>query len=183
MTQLNNVNDREITIAQARSCTSKSWKNRKLKWSDFVTELSKTYRTKETVEQFKNADKETKGKIKNCRGGFVGGALKQDGVRDKTTIKSRSLLTLDIDKCSSLTNIETGIAALDVESCLYSTHSHREDYIRLRLIILLNRDVAPEEYEPLSRMVANKLNIEIFDTTTHQPERLMFSPSTPSDGA
>ena len=176
------TNDREITIAQAKSCISKSWKNKKLKWSDFVTELSKTYRTKETVEQFKSADKETKARIKNCRGGFVGGALIQDGVRDKTTIKSRSLLTLDIDNCSSLTKIETSIAELNVESCLYSTHSHREDYIRLRLIILLNRDVKPEEYEPLSRMVASKLDIENFDTTTHQAERLMFLPSTPTDG-
>lgn len=177
--------DREITIAKAKSHNSKNWKNTKLLWSEFVKELSTTKRTGETVEQFKDLDKTKEGKIqkakiKDSKGGFVGGSLKSDGERNKDTIKSRSIITFDIDHCSS--DIWDDIKKLNFACCLYSTHSHRADYQRYRLIIPLDRDVSIEEYEPISRMVASKVDIEVFDTTTHQPGRLMYWPSTPKDG-
>ncbi|SHJ99389.1 Virulence-associated protein E [Hathewaya proteolytica DSM 3090] len=170
----------DIKIAEARSCESKKWHNRVLKWTEFVQKLSNTYRTSETLEEFKIMNKKEKGRIKNCKGGFVGGKLKEDGPRNKSTIETRDLLTLDIDHCQN--DIWPTIEKFGKVCCMYSTHSHRADNVRLRLIIPLDRDVKPEEYEAISRMVAYKIGIEIFDTTTHQPERLMYWPSTPIDG-
>jgi hypothetical protein len=42
--------------------------------------------------------------------------------------------------------------------------------------------VQPDEYEAIARHIAGVLNIELFDPTTFQPERLMYWPST-SKGA
>ena len=169
----------DINIAIARSCSSKVWHNKATTWTEFVQKLRNPYRTKETAEEFKNMDSESKGKIKNCIGGFVGGRLVSDGPRNKSNLKSRRLLTLDIDYCNY--DIRPKIEAMGVVCCVYSTHSHSADNIRLRVIIPLDRDVNPQEYQAISRMVASKIDIEIFDITTHEPERLMFWPSTSID--
>lgn len=170
----------DINIAVAGSCSSKVWHNKVITWTEFVQKLRNPHRTKETVEEFKNMDSESKGKIKNCIGGFVGGRLVSDGPRNKSTLKSRRLLTLDIDYCNY--DVWSKIEAMGVVSCVYSTHSHSADNIRLRVIIPLDRDVNPQEYQAISRMVASKIDIEIFDITTHEPERLMFWPSISIDG-
>ena len=39
-----------------------------------------------------------------------------------------------------------------------------------------------DEYPALGRMVAKEIGINLFDDTTYEPSRLMYWPSTPSDG-
>jgi predicted P-loop ATPase len=46
----------------------------------------------------------------------------------------------------------------------------------------LSRDVTPDEYAALSRLVADEIGMDYFDDSTYEPERLMYWPSTPSDG-
>ena len=70
----------------------------------------------------------------------------------------------------------------DCASLVYSTHKHTPEKPRLRLVILLDRDVTPEEYEAIGRRVAQSMGIEMFDDTTYQAERLMYWPSTAADG-
>ena len=53
---------------------------------------------------------------------------------------------------------------------------------RLRLIIPLLRTVTAEEYAAVSRKVAEEIGIEQFDDTTYEAARLMYWPSTSSDG-
>ncbi len=170
--------ERLLNIAVGRSSKAKQWKNKKIEWGDFVEKLSHTTRTPETVEEYKNMSKANRDKIKDV-GGFVGGYVK-DGRRLKTNISSRSLLTLDIDYYSE--DIEDLVSNINYAYCLYSTHSHRADNQRYRLIIPMDRDMKTDEYQAISRMVASKFDIEIFDKTTHDPERLMYWPSTSSDG-
>lgn len=170
--------ERLLNIAVGRSSKAKQWKNKKIAWSDFVEKLSHTTRTSETVEDYKNMSKVDRDKIKDV-GGFVGGYIK-DGRRLKVNVLNRSLLTLDIDYYSE--EIMDLICNIDYAFCLYSTHSHRADNQRYRLIIPIDRDMKTDEYQAISRMVASKFNIEIFDPTTHEPVRLMYWPSTSSDG-
>lgn len=40
----------------------------------------------------------------------------------------------------------------------------------------------PDEYQAISRMIANDIDIDLFDDTTYQPHRLMYFPSTSQDG-
>lgn len=65
---------------------------------------------------------------------------------------------------------------------MYSTHTHASDNQRLRLVIPLSRPVLPDEYQAIARMVADDLGIDQFDDTTYEPCRLMYWPSTSSDG-
>lgn len=68
------------------------------------------------------------------------------------------------------------------EYVVYSTHSHTEQHPRYRIIIPLSRPVTPTEYGAISRRVASDIDIEQFDDTTYQPERLMYWGSVPKDG-
>lgn len=65
---------------------------------------------------------------------------------------------------------------------VYSTHSHIPEAPRLRVVIPLAREVTPDEYAALSRLVAEEIGMNYFDDSTYEPERLMYWPSTPSDG-
>jgi hypothetical protein len=68
------------------------------------------------------------------------------------------------------------------EMCIYSTHKHTPEAPRLRLIMPLKRDVSEDEYPALARKVAQEIGMDMFDDTTYQPHRLMYWPSTSSNG-
>ncbi|WP_252234769.1 hypothetical protein [Clostridium sp. ZS1] len=76
MTEIKITHDGIIKIAVGKS-KSKIWRNKDLKWSEFVEKLSKTYRTKETVQEYKGMSKSEKGRAKEVKGGFIGGKLKK----------------------------------------------------------------------------------------------------------
>ena len=115
-------------------------------------------------------------------GGFVAGKLK-DGRRKKESILNRSMLTLDMDYADDAQEIAGSMEMLYGHTCcIYSTHKHSMDNPRLRLIIPLARPVSADEYQALGRKMAKEIGIELFDDTTYEPNRLMYWPSTSSDG-
>lgn len=65
---------------------------------------------------------------------------------------------------------------------LYSTHKHTPEKPRYRLVIPFNREVKPNEYEPICRKIAETIGIDLFDITTYQLPRLFYWPSTSKDG-
>ena len=171
--------DGQIAIATASNKMAKTWKNKMLLWSELVDKLSNTTRTPETVTDFKKMSKADRDNLKDV-GGFVGGTLK-NGRRLTQNVQSRTLLTLDLDYVQG--NIWESIELLyDFSVCMYSTHTHTPDNQRLRLVIPLSRPVLPDEYQAIGRMIANDLGIDQFDDTTYEPSRLMYWPSTSSDG-
>jgi hypothetical protein len=50
------------------------------------------------------------------------------------------------------------------------------------MVIPISRDVTPDEYAALSRLVADEIGMDFFDDSTYEIHRLMFWPSAPSDG-
>lgn len=170
-----------MIISVANSRNSKTWANKNVTWEKFVTRVGKCKRTSETVAEYMAMNRMSQGNAKDV-GGFVGGVIKDGGRRIAENVVSRSLITLDIDhpKNSTLDLIKD---LLDGQAwCLYSTHSHRPDHKRYRLILPLSREVSPEEYIPIARRVADDLGMEIFDNSTYEPVRLMYWPSCPQDG-
>lgn len=177
------THDGMINIAFGKSEKDIKWKNKEMKWADFVKKLSTTKRTTETVEEYQKMSKSDKNDIKSSNGGFVGGALINDGRRGKSTIKSRDLISLDMDELDS----DPRPLIKEKLQCtyfMYTTHSHTAQKPRYRLIIPLTRDVMPEEYQAISRMIAHKIDESMmkFDDSTYQPERLMYNPTTSIDG-
>lgn len=176
--ELNIQYDGVLEIATGYSANTKIWKNTKARWSKLVAKLSEATRTNETYIQFMRASKADQGKIKDV-GGFVGGYLDK-GLRRKSSVMYKQLVSLDIDFSHNdfwwdFTMLY-GCAAV-----IHSTHKSSFDKPRHRLLIPLSREVTIEEYQAIARRIAGDLNIELFDQSTFEPERLMFWPSVSKD--
>lgn len=168
-----------MKMAVGNSRMDKRWKNKDISWDEFKNAVRTTKRTTETVSEFRKMTKAQQDSIKDI-GGFVGGALRE-GKRRNGYVLCRSMLTLDMDYATPDT-WEQIDSLHDWACCLYSTHKHIPEAPRLRLVIPLCREVTEDEYPALGRMVAKEICIDMFDDTTYEPSRLMYWPSTPSDG-
>lgn len=172
------VNDISLSIATGLHVASKIWKNTKISWSALAKKLSVPVVTAETYKRFISASKEEQGRIKDV-GGFVGGFL-TGGKRDKTNVLYRQVLTLDVD--FSHENFWWDFTLLfDCAAVLHSTHKSCPEKPRHRLVIPLDREVSQEEYQAIARRVAGDLNIDLFDPSTFDVNRLMFWPSVSCD--
>lgn len=168
-----------FTISEGLSRKDKVWKNVEITWEEFLKKAGTPRYTSETVSEYKRLQKDMQDDIKDV-GGFVGGKLKE-GRRKNGYVEYRSMLTLDMDHCiEGIWDRITGI--FNFSCCVYSTHKHTSESPRLRLIIPLSRNVSPDEYEAVARMVASDIGIEQFDDTTYEPARLMYWTSTSRDG-
>lgn len=168
-----------MKIAYGNSRMEKKWQNNEISWDDFCKRVSTTQTTTETVEEYRKMTKPQQDNIKDV-GGFVGGHLR--GGRRKTgTVLCRSMLTLDMDHGTPDVMDELSMFNSH-EMCVYSTHKHTPEAPRLRLIMPLKRDVTEDEYPALVRKVAQEIGMDMFDDTTYQPHRLMYWPSTSSNG-
>ena len=167
-------------IAVGLSRTDVNWKNKSVTWETLVDRLQKCKRTSETVADYRLLSKQQKGKVKDV-GGFVGGVI-QGGRRKGENVLVRSLITLDIDYGQADTADIIADTLYDTQFCLYSTHSHSSETPRFRLVLPCSRELSPDEYIPVARKIAEYIDIDIFDSSTYEPSRLMYWPSCPIDG-
>lgn len=179
---MNNISEIKFKIAVANTKTQKTWKNIQVSWDELVKRAENPIRTSETTAEYKAMSKAEKDAKKDV-GGFVGGYLK-DGIRKRGQLETRQLICLDADNIRGGVDFPAKVAeALEDKYYLYyTTHSHTKDKPRFRLIIPLSREVTADEYEPIARLVARDIGIDMFDPTTYQEIRLMYWPSAPSDG-
>lgn len=167
-----------LDIAIGLKASSKTWKNTKIEWADLVSRMATPVVTSETYKQFMSATKDEQSKIKDV-GGFVGGYLTK-GRRDKNSVAHRQIVTLDID--FSHDNFWWDFTMLfECAALIHSTHKSSDKAPRHRLVIPLDRPVSHEEYQAISRKIAGDLNIDLFDASTFDVNRLMFWPSVSCD--
>lgn len=171
--------NRELKISVADSRMSKRWENSLIDWPTLTNRLKKPHVSGETVAQYHSLPTAKKADKKD-HGGFVGGHL-ADGLRRKGRVRARSLLALDLDAPTQQV-IDDLADNLPVEWVLYSTHSHRPEQPRVRVIVPLTRDVDADEYVAISRRIAADIGLDAVDDTSHEAHRLMYWPSHPSDG-
>lgn len=172
------THDTKLNIAIGKTRWEKNWKNKEMLWSDLVAKVSHTHYTAETHGEYMNAKRDRQDEIKDI-GGFVGGFL-SSGRRKANNVVNRQLVTLDIDFANTEFWDDFQLA-YTCAAAMYSTHKHEPDKPRLRLIIPLDRAVFADEYQAIARKIAGIIDIELFDPTTFQPERLMYWPSTSKD--
>ena len=143
----------DLLISTGRSRFETSWKNKTMSWAALLNKLSRSMETTETHAEYMKMSKEQQDKIKDI-GGFVGGHLR-DGRRKTGYVTARQLLTLDLDfpPAEFWDNI---IDNLEIDNALavYSTHKHTKAKPRYRLIMPLDREVTPDEYEAIARKIA-----------------------------
>lgn len=162
-----------MKIAYGDSRLSKRWSNKNITFEALVERLSTTRRTAETVSEYEKMTRAQRDAIKDV-GGYVLGHLR-GGRRKKDTVESRSGITLDADHGRPP-------QPPPYKAVVYSTHGHTPENPRLRFILPLTRDVTPDEYAAVARLVADKMGMDYFDDSTYEPERLMYWQSTPADG-
>lgn len=172
--------DTNIIIATGRSRSARSWKSRKMTWSELANKLAEPTVTNETAAEYAKMSKADQGQKKDV-GGFVGGYIPGNGRRIRGAVKERYLITLDADNPGEDFIVDLDMELGGMEYVLYSTHSHTADNPRYRVIIPVDRPMTPDEYQAVSRRIADNIGIEFFDPSTHQAERLMYWPSHPKD--
>lgn len=169
----------KIAVAVGRSADAKQWKNRSFFWDAFVDKMREPQVTHERYAEYMAMSKKEQGKVKDV-GGYVCGYL-NGGRRGKVNVMYRSALTLDLD-FAPYNLWDTFTMLWDCAAVLHSTHKHSEETPRFRLIVPLDREVTPDEYVAIARKFAASINIEYFDPTTFDTNRLMFWPSVSKDG-
>ena len=181
-----NNDDLVLTIALGKSRKEMTWKNIQVTWKQLVKKLSETKWTKETEAEYAAMTRDERQNRKDV-GGFVGGEVivntdpSMAGRRKKDNVRSRQILSLDMDYGSPGSEEDYALM-FDWECLVHTTHSHTREKPRYRLFFPMSRPVTPDEYAAVARMVANQFDIEMFDDSTYEVNRLMFWPSTCKDG-
>lgn len=148
-------------------------------WEKFLDKVSNPIVTPETYSQYLSMTKDQQLAVKDV-GGYVGGVIR-GGRRLINSVTARYIVTLDLDFADMdfLDDVRNYYGNALV---ITSTHKHSSLTPRFRLLMPLSREVMSDEYEAVARKIAGNLNIELFDPTTFQPERLMFHSSVAKDG-
>lgn len=176
-------NDRQLTVSVGNSRKAVVWQPLTLTVSELYGRLEKPMlRGEETLAAYlamSKADQDTRKDI----GGFVAGRLK--GPRRKAdAVLDRCVVTLDFDNIPPFgtDGIKATLNAAGYGYCIYSTRKHRPEAPRLRVVIVTDRDMTPDEYDAVSRRLAADIGISMADPTTFEPNRLMYWPSCSADG-
>lgn len=176
------MNDPMLKIAVCNHRNNSKYKNQEKPWSYIKDRNRRPIRTTETAEEYPRLPKEKRDELKD-HGGFVGGWLK-GGIRKNGNVISRCIGALDADNIGADDDFLgiTRKALEGVEYFIYSTHKHRPEAPRYRIVILFDREVSEDEYPALMRMVARQIGMDFFDDSTYQSNRMMYWSSCPSNG-
>jgi len=156
-------------------------KNRLMPWEELVKTLSgEPIRTHETVAEYTKMGKEAQLAVKD-QGYFVGGHCR-DGVRKKTHMEQRDMLSIDGDFATEDWQGLLSLGLMGYAWLAHTTHKHTETQPRYRLLLPLARPVNEFEYAFLCRHVANMVHKETFDPAGHRWVQAMFWPSVSKDG-
>lgn len=172
---------RDLVITTAAGRRASLWQAQTITWEEFCGRCETPVRGTETYAEYLALQKSQQDELKDV-GGYVGGRFRYMK-RRAADLVGRDLITLDMDSIPPQYT-ETVISEVQMQgyaALIYSTRKHSAKRPRLRVIIPLDREVSPDEYEPLARMVASAINIEWCDPTTFEGSRLMYWPSASAD--
>lgn len=151
-------------------------------WDSFrENNLSSFTVTDVTVLEYSRLNRDERGAYKGRGGWFVGGSFKNRR-RRRDNFSVRSMVTLDLDHLGSGDLFDIELAFSGIECAVYATHSATVEKPRVRLVFPLARDIVFEEYQPIARWLANRLDMDLSDDTTFEEIRLMYLPCRASDG-
>ena len=173
--------DRSLTISTAGNRDALIWKPSVMTWAALVERLRVPLVGTESHAAYMRMGKPQQDQLKDV-GGFLGGTLRR-GRRKINEVTGRDLVTLDLDAIPTggTDDVLFDVDLLGCAACVYSTRKHDPEHPRLRVIMPLSRTASAEEYQPLSRKLAEKLGIEKADPTCFRPNQMMYWPNISAD--
>jgi len=161
----------QLDIATAPRRNSRHWKQSKISWEELLGWLDDPADTKESGNYVLGVLKETT-------------AIHEPGMppcthlhRTKIGLVSRCALTLDVDH-PAVGFLDRLLELLKpYQAVVHTTFSSTPDFPRYRVIIVLDRALAPDEYHAAAAVMMERLGEESFDPGSVEPERYMFKPS------
>lgn len=168
------TNDHEFDILQAPQRNSRHWKPGRVTWGELQDWMAHPASTKacgnyvlgtfaKTTVIHKDADGQPMLPCNHTH-------------RTKTAVRTRGALTLDVDYPDQGFEADA-VMLLPYAFAMHNTHSSTARAPRYRLIIPLDRPVAPDEYHTAAGAVMQLLGEHQFDAGSVQPERYMFKPA------
>lgn len=161
--------------------------NHETSWEGIVDLFREPTRRKNvTLEQYLRMTPKERAKSKNT-GLFFGGKC-DNGHRHGDSLVSRSIVNLDLDdnvqavwedfRSTGAISAFEGLAYL-----VHTTRSHTDETPKLRILVPLAREVEPEEYEPVARALAQKIDgtMRAVARESYTPAQGMYFPSVSSD--
>lgn len=179
---MNLTNDKQISVSVGNSRKATSWQPLTLTVSELYSRLAAPLRGTETIAEYLAMPKAEQDNRKDI-GGFVGGRL--SGPRRKAdNVVDRSIVTLDFDTIPPFgtEKILSTLESFGYGYCVYGTRKHRAEAPRLRIIVPTDRYMTVDEYDAVSRRIADNIGITMADPTTFEASRLMYWPSCSADG-
>lgn len=163
-------------------------KNVQNTWDDFCDKLKKPFRTDEKRAAFLKLSQDEKNDLKKA-GGYIIGAPMRDGVRRRPNVQPRVLLSIDNDKPRKdiQAQLELGFTSFDkYEFVAHTTRSSSHKAPRIRVFMMANRLVTPEEYGPVIRILSSEYEgwsseIEEIDHVSFRPMQIMYKPTASKD--
>lgn len=149
------VTDRRLSIAvgQYAQKNNKHWIVKKpILWSKFCEMEPVASDDKHAVQSY------VLGELVHVSGQECGGKP-CDGIhRNGNSVLSRSAITLDADYCIEVGDPDGDLLRQRIkesghEALVYSTYSSKDGAARLRVVVPLDRDVSPQEYGHLARLL------------------------------
>lgn len=167
------MNVSEYPVAYADRPNDYHWRRGTVTWEEILEWVSKPARRKEcgnyilaTLEQ---TQKVHAGANEPCT----------EVHRDNRSVARRSaILALDVDKPDDGFDVVVELQLAGTAYVMHTTHSSTPSEPRYRLLVQVDRDMAPDEYVEATQAMAAKLGLEQFDKGSFEPARFMFKPAT-----
>ena len=182
---LSTVNDRLLLkFAVSEGKSQRHVKNVVMPWLDFRERAKISDADPLTLAEFTSKSKDWQALRKN-NGYFVGAQFK-GGIRHKINARPRQLLTYDIDQGNNalIDDLRNGTSGIGpIEYLAYSTRTHGNGAIKLRLVIPLPKLLPEERFNPLSRILAEAIDpdMRMVDPVSFKPSQYMYWPSHCAD--
>lgn len=165
-------------------------KNTELRWPELIERLRTAHVGAETFDEYMRLPVPEQVARKDV--GYVMPCHMDGGVRGKSNVHLRSCLVLDVDHCpaGAIERICDSLLGLGrYEFVLHSTRKHKTEAPRLRLYVVLTRDVDAVEHGAIIRKIASDIqpvgdessSLEWFDETGYEFTRVAFLPSVSKD--
>lgn len=155
------TSNRALTVAFGSEHPARITEQRVMSWDEYATLL--------TTLPVETEDKASRGW--SIPAEFAG------GWRDADSLQRRHALTFDFDHMRPADMAAIDQALQPYEYVIYTTASHTKDKPRLRIVLPLDRTADPDEFQAVSRKLAQDVGLELVSRESHVPAQMMFLPT------